>query len=286
METLSATESYLGLLLALPGLNPFTVLAVFFLTMARLLPILALAPFLGAQNVPAMIRMMFALAFTAIFLPQNLLTVHQDIFLSMTFIGYCLKELIIGAFLGFLASVPFYTAQMAGTLIDFQRGASSLQVTDPTTKTQTGSFGILFNYVLVVVFFALGGPFFFLDGVATSYELIPVDSLVNVNFFNMHIPFWKSFFHVSEKMFDLCVQLSAPGLIGILFSNLFLGIANRMAPQVQIVFLGIALNSWVGVALVTAAWGLTIQVMSKEAINWMKMIQQLVTQMHFYVTGS
>ena len=278
METLSATESYLSLLLALPQLEPITVLAVFFLTIARLLPILALAPFLGAQNIPGTIRMMFGIALTAIFLPQNLLHVHQEIPLAMPFIGYCLKELLVGTCLGFLASAPFYTAQMAGSLLDFQRGASSLQVTDPTTRSQTGSFGILFNYVLIAVFFALNGPFFFLDGLATSYELIPVDGVLNGQFFLRNTTLWALIFKMGGKMFDLCIQLTAPGLIGILLTDLFLGIANRMAPQVQIVFLGMPLKSWVGIAMVAGAWALIMQVMGKEAMNWFKMINQVVQQ--------
>ena len=275
-------DSYLVLLLSLPSLDPYTVLSVFFLTLARLLPILAIAPFLGSQNVPMTIRVMFGVALTAIFLPQNLMLVHHSIPFAMPFVGLCIKELLIGAILGFLSAVPFYVAQMSGSLIDFQRGASSLQVTDPTTRSQTGSIGILYNLVLVALFFSLGGPFLFFNGIATSYEMIPVDSLISPAFFNAHNPFWKLVFRVAEKMFNLCVQLAAPSLIGILLMDMFLGIANRLAPQVQIVFLGIPLKSWVGIALLAAAWALIIQVMSKEAIDWFKAINHLfqTTQFH------
>lgn len=276
METLNATESYLSMLLSLPHLDPTTVLAIFFLTLGRLLPILALAPFLGSQNVPMRIRVMFGVALTAIFLPQNLLNTHASIPFAMPFVGLLIKELLIGAIIGFLASVPFYVAQMAGSLIDFQRGASSLQVTDPTTRSQTGAIGILYNYVLIALFFALGGPFLFFDGVATSYEMIPVDGLINKTLFQMQNPFWKLIFQTLQKMFNLCIQLSAPSLIGILLTDMFLGIANRMAPQVQIVFLGIPLKSWVGIALLAAAWGLIIQVMSTDALDWFKNLARIV----------
>ncbi len=278
MSTLSATDSYLSLILALPNLSPMTVLAIFFLTIARIFPILALVPFFGAQNVPMTIRAMFGIALAAIFLPQNLLVVHQEIPFAMPFIGYCLKELLIGFILGFLASCPFYIAQMAGGLIDFQRGASSLQVTDPTTRTQTGALGILYNYVLIVIFFALGGPFYFIDGVASSYTLIPVDQVVNPSLFNPALPFWKTILGTLQMTFNLCIQLAAPSLIALLLSDMFLGIANRLAPQVQIVFLGIPVKSWVGIALLAAAWSLIIQVMGKEAIQWMKTIQHLIQQ--------
>jgi len=276
MGTLNATDNYLSLILSLPHLNPMTVLAVFFLTLARLLPILTLVPFLGSQNVPMTIRVMFGVALTAIFLPQNLMLVHQEIPFAMPFVGFCIKELLVGTILAFLASIPFYIAQMSGSLIDFQRGAASLQITDPTTRTQTGPIGILYNLVLIALFFSLGGPLYFLDGVGTSYQMIPVDGFLNATFFNAHNPFWKTIFQALSMMFTLCIQLAAPSLISILFMDMFLGIANRLAPQVQVVFLGIPLKSWVGIALLAASWNLIIQVMSKETMQWFKTVNHLI----------
>jgi type III secretion protein T len=79
-------------------------------------------------------------------------------------------------------------------------------------------------------------------------------------------------------MMNVCIQLSAPAIIGILLTDMFLGIANRLAPQVQIVFLGISLKSWVGIALMTAAWALIIKVMGQEAISWMKLLNSFIQQ--------
>lgn len=278
MNTLSATDTYLSLLLSLPNLQPVTVLSLFFLTLARLLPIVALAPFFGTKNVPMTIRMMFSVSLVAIFLPQNLMTAHGDLPFNLTYIGYLLKELLIGLGLGFLSSVPFLIAQMAGSLIDHQRGASSMQITDPTTQSQTGSIGMLYNFTLIAIFFSLNGPFIFLDGIAASYQLIPVDRLINPTFFSLTVPFGKQIVGLHQTMMNICIQLSAPALIGILLTDMFLGIANRLAPQVQIVFLGISLKSWVGIALMTAAWTLTIRVMGKESIAWIKMIIHYIQQ--------
>ncbi len=287
MDTLSSTDNYLSLLLALPGLQPATVLSIFFLTLARMLPIIAFAPFLGSKNLPMTIRMMFGIALVAIFLPQNLLHAKEEIPFSMIFVFLLAKELLMGAVIGFLAALPFYTAQMSGSLIDHQRGASALQVTDPTTQTQTGPVGLLYNYVLIAVFFSLGGPFIFLDGVATSYQLIPVDGLISPTLFSLQTPFGKLIITLFANVMNLAIQLAAPALIGILLTDMFLGIANRLAPQVQIVFLGISLKSWVGIALLTAAWTLIIKVMGKEAISWIKTINNLIEQVgHYYMSGS
>ena len=284
MDSLSATDTYVSLLLSLPHLKPATALSLFFLTLARLLPIMALAPFFGAKNIPMVIRMMFSVALVAIFLPQNLMVAKGELPFNLTFIGYMTKELLIGTLLGFLSAVPFFIAQMAGSLIDHQRGSSALQVTDPTTQSQTGPIGILYNYVLIAVFFSLNGPFIFLDGLASSYQLIPVDGLINPTLFSLETPLWKQLFQLFSLMMNLSIQLSAPALIGILLTDMFLGIANRLAPQVQIVFLGISLKSWVGIALMTAAWSLIIKVMGKEAIHWVQSVNQLIEQVGLFYT--
>ncbi len=277
-NSLSATDNFVNFLLSIKHINPMTVLAVFFLTLARIVPLVAIVPFLGAKNIPKLVRMMFAVSLCMIFMPQNLLYVHGEIFYDLAYIGLLLKELAIGFFLGFLASAPFYIAQTTGSLIDHSRGASSLQVTDPTTQVQTGPIGVLYNYVLLAIFFSLGGPFLFFNAVADSYQLIPVDGLISMTFFNPQIAFWKMIFSLLQKIMNLAIQLSAPALIGILLTDFFLGIANRLAPQVQIVFLGIPLKSWVGIAMMTAAWVLIIQVLGKESIAWMKAIKHFITQ--------
>ncbi len=256
-----------------------TVLSVLFLTMARIIPILTMAPFLGAKNLPNTVKIMFSIALAILFVPQNLLLIHGDIPPeSAIFFGYMAKELLIGSVLGILASVPFFIAQSAGSIIDHSRGSSALQVTDPTTQSQTGPIGQLYNYVLITVFFSLGGPFLFFEALARSYQIVPVDGFIGSSFFHASVPFWKHILSLLQQIMNLALQISAPALIGTFLTDLFLGIANRLAPQVQIVFLGISLKSWVGIALLTAAWGLIIQVMGKESIVWIKTLQKYISQ--------
>lgn len=270
------TDLYFSFLLTFSNLEPMTILSVFFLTLARIVPILVLAPFMGGKNFPVPIRIMFSSALVLLFLPKNLVSIQANIPYNLVFVGLLLKELLIGIVLGFLAAVPFFIVQMSGSFIDHSRGSSALQVNDPITQSQTGPVGILFNYVLLAVFFGLNGPFFFFDGLAQSYALIPVDQLVSPLLLAPTGPYWKQASTLAGFMFALSVQLAAPAIIGILFTDLFLGIANRLAPQVQIVFLGISLKSWVGIALLTASWALVINVMGKESIAWIKTINLLI----------
>ena len=76
----------------------------------------------------------------------------------------------------------------------------------------------------------------------------------------------------------MSIQLGAPSIIGILMAEMFLGIANRLAPQVQIVFLGISLKSWVGLAILAVAWVFIINQLGKESLSWVKSITQVIKQ--------
>ena len=278
MNPVSQTDSFLNLFLSFSNLNPLTVLSVFFLSMARLLPILVLAPFLGSKTVPASVRILFSVALLAILFPQILFSIHTQVSFDMRFTILFFKEILMGFILGFIISVPFYVAQSSGSLIDFMRGAQSLQVTDPTTSSKTGPLGVLYNYILIVIFFAIGGPFFFFDALGQSFNLIPVDKLFNPVFFSIKIPFWQLMIGILHYILSMSIQLAAPPFIGVLMAEMFLGITNRLAPQVQIVFLGLPLKSWIGLAMLAAGWYYILQQLGKESANWIKVLNETIKQ--------
>ncbi|MGD2169653.1 MAG: flagellar biosynthetic protein FliR [Chlamydiota bacterium] len=281
-DLVSATDSYLNLYLSFSNLTPISVLSYFLLTLFRIVPIVVLAPFWGGKNLPAPIKVMFSISICAILLPQIMLKAKSELPLDIFFVGYAMKELLIGFILGFLVTIPFYVAQNSGTLVDHMRGASSLQVTDPTTQTQTGSIGIFYNYVLIAVFFSIDGPFIFLQTLVSSFDFIPVNKFLNPIFFNLKIPVWKLVISLFNHVMSLAIQLAAPSIVGILMAEMFLGIANRLAPQVQIVFLGIPLKSWLGLLCLTIAWYFIVQQLGKESLDWVKAIDKLVDKVPTY----
>ena len=278
MPSLQALDDYLSLALRLDHISPLTLLASFFLVMARILPIMVLAPFFGGKNLPTPVKIMFGICITAIVLPQVLFNLKGNVNFDLFYTALFIKELFIGIILGFLVALPFYIAQSSGGLIDHIRGSASLQVTDPTTKTQTSPIGIFYNYTLIVVFFLVNGPFLFIAALATSYQLIPINKLLSPLFFSSNVPFWHLIAGLINKIFTMAIQLGAPSIIGILMAEMFLGIANRLAPRVQIVFLGISLKSWVGLALLTTAWIFIIKQLGKESITWIKIIENTLEQ--------
>lgn len=256
-------------------LSSSSFISFFLLTFFRLAPVVTLAPFLGAK-IPGPAKIGLLIAISTVFFPHIVLTSKAPVLYDVMFIAYAIKEVFIGFILAFLVNVPFQFAQTAGALIDFMRGASSLQVTDPFSSAQTSPIGNLYNYVLIVIFFAIGGLFFFFDSIFISYKLIPVDCFINPIFFSPNQPFWTVITGLATKVLALSIQLSAPSLLAILMTEVFLGIANRLAPQVQIAFLGMSVKSLLGLALLCMGWFFILKQVEKQTLLWLKEIDQVL----------
>jgi type III secretory pathway component EscT len=221
------------------------------------------------------------IALTVIFVPHMALTSQTLIGFNLTFIILCVKELFIGFILALFVSIPFYMAESAGVTIDFLRGSSSLQVTDPFSQSQASDLGILYNMVLVVIFYQIGGPFYFFNALFDTYTLIPADGWIPLQFFTFNHPFWQTVWGAVNRVVAVGIQLSAPSLLAILMTEMFLGIANRLAPQVQIAFLGMSLKSLVGLGMLSAAWFFILEQMSKQTMLWISDMNKIVHTLNY-----
>lgn len=243
----------------------------FFLALLRILPVVVLAPFFGAKLIPGVAKIGFSLALATLFLPQIISTSAEVIRFDFTYCFLAVKELGIGALMGILVSVPFQFATSAGILIDHQRGSSQLTSLDPTMGTQSSPLGQLLNYILIVTFFYLKGPEFFLEGVALSYNVVPADGFLPAQFFvNKESPFWHAVIELTQYIMTIAAQLAAPALVAIFMSDLFLGIANRLAQQVPMSFLGWAIKSLAGIFILWLGWYFILRQMEKQTLLYFR----------------
>lgn len=275
MEHLKIPASqFLDTMLSLP-MAPETLLAYFLLGVLRFAPIVALAPFLGAKVMPMPVRAGFAFLLSAVFLPTILSYSSGNLNIGTSFIGYLLKEVGVGFVFAFLASIPFFMVQSSGIIIDFMRGSSQLMAQDPTMQNQVSSIGILYNYILIYMFFQLDGMLLFFDAIQTSFELIPVDRFVPKEFFSLNREPYLFFSTILGKIFALAIQLGSPCILAILMAEFFLGIANRLAPQVQIAFLGMSLKSLMALFLLWLGWQFILKNVILESLNFIKNVNAL-----------
>lgn len=274
----SISDDYVTLFLnsAFATGNPFGPLTLLLLFMSRILPIIAQSPFFGGRVLPHPVKVAFALSLFIVFLPHLLYVTTTPLGFTPMTIVYFAKEVFIGYILGFFISIPFAIVQNAGMLIDHQRGGASLMVNDPTIQNQSSPLGTVFNMVLIFLFFYIDAPFLFIDAIITSYEIVPPDQFINPFFFDKSSAFGATQLVFFNKVMKLSVQLATPALMAILMTDVFLGIANRLAPQVQITFLGLPLKSLLGLTAVCIGWQLLTSQMVRETYGWLNYINEII----------
>lgn len=257
----------------------YEFLCMFFLGLMRIIPIVAVAPFLGSRVLPMPVKVIEAVCLFLVFFPIIIKTTLTELSFNPAFLLLMAKEFIIGLILGFFVSLPFSLMQSVGVLIDHQRGSASLMVNDPTTQNQSSPLGLFFNMVLIYLFFLVDGPFIFFEAMNTSYELIPPDKFLSPLFFSSKSPFWERAIPLANQFMVLTVQLAAPSLIIILMTDFFLGIANRLAPQVQIIFLGLGLKAAMPLIVIALGWGLFVETATIESVREARSLEEIVLEM-------
>jgi type III secretion protein T len=253
-----------------------SVMALIVLTAFRIMPIIALVPFFGARILPHPVKVVFSLILVCAVLPKILMTCTVPLAFDVNLIILGFKEMFIGLVMGFFLGLPFLIVSSAGVFIDHQRGAASLMVNDPTIQNQSSPIGTLYNMMLIVTFFSIDGPFFVLDAILDSFQIVPPDQYLNPLFFAPHSYLKEKLFKCLQVFAVMALQLSAPSLIAMLMTDTFLGVINRLAPQVQIYFLGIGLKSWLACLMVCVGWMYFNEILKKESINWLKDFLELI----------
>lgn len=256
--------------------DPAAFLLLFLMGMMRLLPILAITPFFGAKVLPHPVKVAFGMLIYVILLPHIMTTTQGKIELNMTLFTYGFKELFIGTIIGVVATVPFFIAETAGIYIDHQRGGSSLMINDPHMMNQDSPLGVVWNYLLIIIFYALDGEFVFLEGIIRSYTLVPIDSYFSAAFFTDESLFWKEIILIMSLVMKIGIQIASPALLTILMTEVFLGIANRLAPNVMITFLGMPLKSLFGLGIVCLGWGFITTQLKTELVKWLFKLNEMI----------
>lgn len=256
--------------------DPAAFFLLFLMGMMRLLPILAITPFFGAKVLPHPVKVAFGILIYVILLPHIIATTKGRIELNMTLFTYGFKELFIGTIIGVVATVPFFIAETAGIYIDHQRGGSSLMINDPHVMNQDSPLGVVWNYLLIITFYALDGEFVFIEGIIRSYTLVPIDSYFSPAFFTEKSLFWKEIIQIMSLVMKIGIQIASPALLTILMTEVFLGIANRLAPNVMITFLGMPLKSFFGLGIICLGWSFITTQLKTELVRWLFKLNEMI----------
>jgi len=255
-----------------------SALVLGFLIISRLAFALFFTPFMGGRQVPARIKMGTAMALLFILYPALSKTLPEPIPINIWIIvGLFIKEAFIGLIMALMISMVFYGIQAAGQFIDNQRGISQAVIFNPALGTQASLSATFLFQLSVVLFFVIGGHRIFIAAIFQSYEILPV---VYYPTLHPHFedPSLSLLVRTSANVFSVSLQLAAPIIVAMFLSDVVLGVANRVAPQMDVLFFSYTLKAVVGLIMLFFAIHL---------ILWQveKLFQDHLLWIHEYIKG-
>ena len=206
-------------------------IALFFYPLARILGLLAAAPFFNNLAMPRRLRLMtgfaIALALAPALPPMPVVPAG-----SWTGLAILAQQMLIGILLGFAVRIAFAAIDVAGELIGLQMGLSFAVFYDPQNAAQTPVVTEFFGLLATLIFLAMNGHLLLLSVLAESFTLWPVSAE----------PFRAEgmgrLVSGAGMIFVIGVLISLPLVTALLIANIAMGVLARVAPQLNLFAVG------------------------------------------------
>lgn len=154
-----------------------------------------------------------------------------------------LKELAVGAVLGFVVELAFLIVRFATAVIDNSMGLSMAQVFDPLTQTQVTVTTNIYNAFFILLFFATDGHVWLIRLFYRSAQIIPFGVV------NIQTGIYEQIVQIFLDSIVMGLQLSFPILAMELVTEAAIGILMRMIPQINVFVVNFQLKIIVGMLL-------------------------------------
>jgi flagellar biosynthesis protein FliR len=220
----------------------------FLLVLARVSPLFLLAPLFSSKLLPARARGIVAVGLTIGIAPIALNAPGGHIPTDVLAIGgLVLKEMLVGLGFSFALGALFAAVQVAGSLIDVMIGFSFGALVDPVTGTNGGVLNQLYALVGVMIFVVIGGDAWVIQGLARSYEAVPLTEAPAIGTLveGAQVAF--------SGIFASAIEICAPVLLAALLTDVAFGLVSRVMPQLNVFAVGFPAKVTVGLVLVGAS---------------------------------
>ena len=215
----------------------------FFLVLARIGPLFAVAPMFSSKMIPARAKGVCAVALSVGIAPVvgNDFTVPTDV-LSLT--GALAREALIGLAFAFSISILFAALQAGGSFLDTLIGFSYGSLVDPLTGNQVSVLSNMYGMIGLLVFIAIDGDHWVIEGLARTYDLVPITA-------NPSIPaLVGGVTHVFFGIFLAALEVAAPVLLALVLTDAGFGVVSRVVPQLNVFAVGFSIKIAVGLLVI------------------------------------
>ncbi|TGY96829.1 flagellar biosynthetic protein FliR [Petralouisia muris] len=213
----------------------------FLMILVRVASFVFIAPFFGMNNTPGRVKIglsaFLALILYQVILPKEVLEYSGVI----EFAIIVLKEGITGLLIGFAANICNSIIVFSGKVIDMEIGLAMANIYDPTTNSQSGLTGTLYNYFIMLLLIVTDMHHYILRAFIDTYQIIPINGAV----FDWNHLMGTMTMYVTDLMvigFRIVLPIFATSMI----LNCILGIMAKVAPQMNMFAVGMQLKILIG----------------------------------------
>jgi flagellar biosynthetic protein FliR len=218
----------------------------FFLVLARVGPLFIVAPLFSSKMFPARARGVAAVALAVGLSPLAMKDQHVPTD-ALSLAGLVGKEALVGFAFAFAISVLFAAVSVAGSFLDTLIGFSYGGLVDPVNGNQSSVLSQLYTLIGVMVFIAIGGEAWMVQGLAKTYDLVGITELPALG------ALVGGAQHTFASIFVSAVELAAPVLIALIITDAGFGVVSRVMPQLNVFAVGFPAKILVGFLIVAAS---------------------------------
>ena len=204
-------------------------LVAYGLGLARPLALVSINPLFTRAQVSALLRGAIATALALPALPALGQALDVDAPTGVMLL-LVIKEAALGAVLGGLTGLPFWALDLAGDLLDLQRGATQGRLNDPAGFGDVSISGTFLLLVGVVLFVGSGGLELLADLLYRSWGIWPpLSGLPTLAAMTPGL-----LLGMLDQLLRQGVRLAAPLILAMLLADAALILAARVAPQLRV----------------------------------------------------
>jgi flagellar biosynthetic protein FliR len=210
--------------------------------MLRFGALMVSVPVFSSHGVPARVRLVIALALTALAMPA--LPAMPDIPLfSAPGLLAAAQQVFIGLLTGFVLQTAYAVVIYGGQNIAYAMGLGFASLIDPQTGVQVPVVAQLYLLLTTFIFLSMDGHLLVIQMLVDSFHWLPVEAGGPSRDALWTVLVW------SGLVFSGGLLLSLPILIALLVVTLGFGVAARAAPQLNIFSVGFPVTLLLGLVL-------------------------------------
>jgi flagellar biosynthetic protein FliR len=216
----------------------------FFLVLARVGPLFIVGPMFSSPLVPMRVRGIVAVALALGLGPiigREAGTLDPDV---LTLAGLIFKEALIGFAFAFALGALFAALSVAGSFLDTLIGFSFGGTVDPITGVQSAVVSQAYALVGVLIFIAINGDVWVIQGLAKTYEVVPMNAVPAIG------PMVAGAVDAFASIFVAAIQVAGPVMLALLLTDAAFGMVSRVVPQLNVFAVGFPAKVLVGLALI------------------------------------